>query len=60
MPRSLKKGPFVDNHLLNKVVVQNEAGTKNIHGRISEQLRKNFQAKSRWRVSRMNASVILH
>jgi large subunit ribosomal protein L22 len=30
MPRSLKKGPFVDNHLLNKVVVQNEAGTKNV------------------------------
>ena len=30
MPRSLKKGPFVDNHLLNKVVAQNEAGTKNV------------------------------
>ena len=30
MPRSLKKGPFVDNHLLTKVVAQNEAGTKNV------------------------------
>ena len=30
MPRSLKKGPFVDEHLLRKVVVQNEAGTKNV------------------------------
>ena len=30
MPRSLKKGPFVDGHLLKKVSVQNEAGTKNV------------------------------
>jgi small subunit ribosomal protein S19 len=30
MPRSLKKGPFVDDHLLRKVVVQNEAGSKNV------------------------------
>jgi small subunit ribosomal protein S19 len=30
MPRSLKKGPFVDEHLLRKVVVQNEAGSKNV------------------------------
>ncbi len=30
MPRSLKKGPFVDDHLLRKVVVQNELGTKNV------------------------------
>jgi small subunit ribosomal protein S19 len=30
MPRSLKKGPFVDTHLLKKVDVQNEAGTKNV------------------------------
>ena len=30
MPRSLKKGPFVDEHLLRKVVSQNEAGTKNV------------------------------
>lgn len=30
MPRSLKKGPFVDNHLLDKVNAQNEAGTKNV------------------------------
>ena len=30
MPRSLKKGPFVDGHLLKKVGVQNEAGTKNV------------------------------
>ena len=30
MPRSLKKGPFVDAHLLKKVDVQNEAGTKNV------------------------------
>ena len=28
MPRSLKKGPFVDEHLLNKVDAQNDAGTK--------------------------------
>ena len=26
MPRSLKKGPFVDDHLLAKVDVQNEKG----------------------------------
>jgi small subunit ribosomal protein S19 len=30
MPRSLKKGPFVDDHLIKKVDVQNEAGTKNV------------------------------
>ena len=30
MPRSLKKGPSVDEHLLRKVVAQNEAGTKNV------------------------------
>lgn len=28
MARSLKKGPFVDHHLLKKVVVQNDASTK--------------------------------
>ena len=28
MPRSLKKGPFVDDHLLKKVDAQNEAGSK--------------------------------
>lgn len=30
MPRSLKKGPFVDHHLLAKVRKQNEDGTKNV------------------------------
>jgi small subunit ribosomal protein S19 len=30
MPRSLKKGPFVDDHLLKKVETQNEAGTKQV------------------------------
>lgn len=30
MPRSLKKGPFVDDHLLRKVFTQNEASTKNV------------------------------
>ena len=30
MPRSLKKGPFVDEHLLRKVATQNEAGSKNV------------------------------
>ncbi|GMA32291.1 30S ribosomal protein S19 [Miniimonas arenae] len=30
MPRSLKKGPFVDGHLQKKVDVQNEKGTKNV------------------------------
>ena len=30
MPRSLKKGPFVDDHLQKKVDVQNERGTKNV------------------------------
>ena len=30
MPRSLKTGPFVDEHLLRKVVSQNEANTKNV------------------------------
>jgi len=30
MPRSLKKGPFVDDHLLKKVDVQNDKGTKNV------------------------------
>ena len=28
MPRSLKKGPFVDDHLLKKVDVQNEKNSK--------------------------------
>ena len=30
MPRSLKKGPFVDDHLIKKVDDQNEKGTKNV------------------------------
>ena len=30
MPRSLKKGPFVDDHLLKKVEAQNESGSKNV------------------------------
>jgi len=30
MARSLKKGPFVDDHLLKKVDVQNEKNTKNV------------------------------
>jgi small subunit ribosomal protein S19 len=30
MPRSLKKGPFVDDHLLKKVDAQNEAGSKTV------------------------------
>ena len=30
MPRSLKKGPFVDDHLIKKVDAQNEKGTKNV------------------------------
>jgi small subunit ribosomal protein S19 len=30
MPRSLKKGPFVDDHLLKKVDVLNEAGEKKV------------------------------
>ena len=30
MPRSLKKGPFVDTHLMKKVDAQNEAGSKNV------------------------------
>jgi small subunit ribosomal protein S19 len=30
MPRSLKKGPFVDDHLLKKVEAQNEKGTHNV------------------------------
>ena len=30
MPRSLKKGPFVDDQLMKKVDKQNEAGTKNV------------------------------
>ncbi|MCZ4150960.1 30S ribosomal protein S19, partial [Escherichia coli] len=30
MPRSLKKGPFVDQHLFLKVVAENEKGTKNV------------------------------
>ena len=30
MPRSLKKGPFVDDHLLRKVVGANAASSKNV------------------------------
>lgn len=30
MPRSLKKGPFVDDHLLRKVDAQNESGDKRV------------------------------
>ncbi len=30
MPRSLKKGPFVDDHLMKKVEAQNETGSKNV------------------------------
>jgi small subunit ribosomal protein S19 len=28
MARSLKKGPFVDHHLMGKIVKQNDSGTK--------------------------------
>ena len=30
MPRSLKKGPFVDDHLLKKVDILNESGKKTV------------------------------
>ena len=30
MPRSLKKGPFIDDHLLKKVDAQNASGTKQV------------------------------
>ena len=30
MPRSLKKGPFVDDHLMKKVEVQNDKGSKTV------------------------------
>ena len=30
MPRSLKKGPFVDDHLMKKVDTQNEKGSKTV------------------------------
>ncbi len=30
MSRSLKKGPFCDDHLMKKVLAQNEANTKNV------------------------------
>ena len=30
MPRSLKKGPFVDDHVIGKVEAQNESGSKNV------------------------------
>jgi small subunit ribosomal protein S19 len=30
MPRSLKKGPFVDGHLIKKVEAQNAKNTKNV------------------------------
>ena len=30
MPRSLSKGPFVDDHLMKKVEAQNESGSKNV------------------------------
>lgn len=30
MPRSLKKGPFIDLHLMKKVEAQNESGSKNV------------------------------
>ncbi len=30
MPRSLKKGPFVDDHLMKKVLVQTDKGSKQV------------------------------
>jgi len=30
MPRSLKKGPFIDGHLMKKVDTANETGSKNV------------------------------
>ncbi len=30
MARSLKKGPFCDDHLMKKVIAENEANTKNV------------------------------
>ena len=30
MPRSLKKGPFVDDHLIKKVDTQNDSGSKQV------------------------------
>lgn len=30
MPRSIRKGPFVDHHLMDKVVQMNESGSKKV------------------------------
>ncbi|MEQ4205000.1 30S ribosomal protein S19 [Actinopolymorpha sp. B17G11] len=30
MPRSLKKGPFVDDHLMKKVIAHNDKGSKQV------------------------------
>ncbi|HCO03600.1 MAG TPA: 30S ribosomal protein S19, partial [Actinobacteria bacterium] len=30
MPRSIKKGPFVDDHLMSKVIDQNRRGDKRV------------------------------
>jgi small subunit ribosomal protein S19 len=30
VPRSLKKGPFIDDHLLKKVETQNDKNSKNV------------------------------
>jgi small subunit ribosomal protein S19 len=38
MPRSLKKGPFIDDHLQKKVDAQNEAGTKHVPVFVTESM----------------------
>lgn len=49
---------IIQDILFNTVIIQfrisgNAASNKNIHGTVSEQLKKNF-AKSRWKVSSYN------
>ena len=49
MPRSLKKGPFVDDHLLKKVDALNESGEKRGHQDVVAPVHQSFP---RWSVTR--------
>ncbi|WP_326797832.1 30S ribosomal protein S19 [Streptomyces sp. NBC_01808] len=52
MPRSLKKGPFVDDHLMKKVRAQNEAGT--------HQVMKSWSRRSMVVPGMLNHTIAVH
>ena len=48
MPRSLKKGPFVDDHLMKKVETAVETNDRRVVKTRSEERRVGKECRSRW------------